>query len=129
MFGNSTCTPLKSCVISADLWHAQLGHPSFDVQSWLFRVCNLGLCLKNINTQCRTCLVSKSHCLPFIVSNTRALRPFDLVHIDLWGPSLVKSVIGAMFYILFVDDYPRYSCIYFLSNKSQALSVFKCFML
>ncbi|GJU12708.1 pyridoxal 5'-phosphate synthase-like subunit PDX1.2 [Tanacetum coccineum] len=35
---------------------------------------------------CECCLLSKHHRLPFQRSNSIAKNPFDLIHVDLWGP-------------------------------------------
>ena len=87
----SPCMAFKSCVISADVWHARLGHPSTEVLTRLFRTCNLAPCQKNVNGQCRTCLVSKHHRLPFSLSNTRVLQHFELIHTNIWGPLSVHQ--------------------------------------
>jgi hypothetical protein len=46
----------------------------------------------------------------------RTLKPekLELVHSDLWGPSLVASLGGSQYYITFIDDSSRMVWIYFL---------------
>ena len=48
---------------------------------------------------------------------TRATQPCELVHVDLWGPSPVRSHTGNKYLIIFTDDYSRYSALYALSKK------------
>ena len=51
--------------------------------------------------------------------------PLDLVHIDVCGPLPIKSLGGSSFILVVVDDYSRYTCTYFMRNKTE---VFKCFI-
>jgi len=53
----------------------------------------------------------------------------ELVHTDIWGPASVKATSGAKYFILFLDDYSRYTWFYPLHTKDQALSTFKQFKL
>ena len=41
--------------------------------------------------------------MPFVNSSSRATKPFDLVHFDLWGASFVPSVTSARYFLLFID--------------------------
>ena len=62
--------------------------------------------------------------LPFPSSQSHALKPLELVHTDLWGPAPIQSISGFKYYIHFVDDISRYTWIYPLKLKSDALSAF-----
>lgn len=53
--------------------------------------------------------------------------PLDLIHTDIWGPSPVQSVNGHRFYIHFVDDHTRYTWIYPLKHKGEAVNAFNVF--
>lgn len=48
----------------------------------------------------------------------RSTDPFDIVHVDLWGSSLVIFVNNMICFLLFVDYYTRYQYIYVLSDKT-----------
>uniref|UniRef100_A0A803QII2 Uncharacterized protein n=1 Tax=Cannabis sativa TaxID=3483 RepID=A0A803QII2_CANSA len=73
---------------------------------------------------CNACQQGKSHSLPFPISQTRASQPLESVHTDLWGPSHIQSKDGFKYYIYFIDDYNKFTWIYPLSLKSQALDMF-----
>uniref|UniRef100_A0A803NZ12 Integrase catalytic domain-containing protein n=1 Tax=Cannabis sativa TaxID=3483 RepID=A0A803NZ12_CANSA len=45
----------------------------------------------------------------------------DLVHTELWGPTPIASNINHHYYIHFVDDFSRYTWLYPLKHKSEAL--------
>ena len=73
---------------------------------------------------CESCYVAKSSGLPFILSNTKATTPFELIHSDVWGPTSISSFNGFRYYICFVDDYSKFTWLYPLKRKSEAYSVF-----
>ena len=83
--------------------------------------------LKNVHfDMCESCIMGKQKKLSFLTGD-RKLRAtkLDLVHTDLWGPSLVASLGGSQYYITFIDDYSRKVWVYFLKNKSDVLDTFK----
>lgn len=47
----------------------------------------------------------------------------DLVHCDLWGPAPVFSNDGYRYYVIFVDDYSRFTWLYPLHAKSDFYEV------
>ena len=51
--------------------------------------------LKNsVHSFCEACQLGKSHRLHFQVTNPKTTHVLKLIHIDLWGPSLVLSKNG-----------------------------------
>jgi hypothetical protein len=52
-------------------------------------------------------------------------RPFELLHMDLFGPTSFVSFGGNFYCLVIVDDYSRLTWVYFLWDKSN---VFKTFM-
>lgn len=68
--------------------------------------------------------VDKSHQLSFVNSSTRARKTFDLVHSNLWGASHVPSVIGACYFLLFINDHTQFSWLYLLKTKDETFSTF-----
>jgi hypothetical protein len=76
---------------------------------------------------CDSCCIAKSHKIPFALSSTTASNPLEVVHSDVWGPSPVISHTGFRYYVLFTDQYSRYSWIYFCSHKSEVPSLFEQF--
>lgn len=44
------------------------------------------------------CLHSKQHKLPNVVSQSRAEKYFDIIHIDLWGPSRSHALNRARYF-------------------------------
>ncbi|KAL8130930.1 hypothetical protein AgCh_007017 [Apium graveolens] len=111
-------------------WHNRLGHPHALNLNSLFSsgalVDKLDMS-SEIDKTCEECALSKAHTLPFVKSNNHAVSSFDIIHSDVWGPSRVGSLSGKYYYVVFIDDWSRYSWVYFLRQKSEVLQVFKYF--
>ncbi|GJX59568.1 retrovirus-related pol polyprotein from transposon TNT 1-94 [Tanacetum coccineum] len=65
-----------------------------------------------------------SHKAKNIVSTTRCL---ELLHMDLFGPSAVRSYGGNRYTLVIVDDYSRYTWTRFLKDKTEAFDQFEIF--
>jgi transposase InsO family protein len=59
--------------------------------------------------------------------NTKVFKPFDIIHSDVWGPAPVQSFYGHRYFVLFVDDFTRFTWVYFLKNKSDIYQNFHHF--
>jgi Reverse transcriptase (RNA-dependent DNA polymerase)/gag-polypeptide of LTR copia-type/Integrase core domain len=79
-------------------------------------------------SECEACIMGKSRrtAMPK-KATTRSTKPLELIHSDLCGPMSTPSIGGFRYFIIFVDDYSRYTVIAFLRNKSEALEEFKKF--
>jgi hypothetical protein len=109
-------------------WHSRLGHLSFDL---LCRLSGLGL-LRGLpllkfesNLVCAPCchgkMIVASHS-PFNTVMTE--QPRQLIHMDTVGLSRVRSMGGKWYAFVIVDDYSRYSWIFFLENKNEVFEHF-----
>lgn len=68
-------------VVSHDIWHRRLSHPSASIFNFL-HPCNFISCPNNYTTFCHACELGK-HCrLPFSLSQTKTSRVFELIHYD-----------------------------------------------
>ena len=54
-----------------------------------------------------------------------SLKPLELLHMDLFGPSRSMSLGGNYYALVIVDDFSRFSWSLFLESKSDAFSAFK----
>ncbi|GKD22903.1 retrovirus-related pol polyprotein from transposon TNT 1-94 [Tanacetum coccineum] len=55
---------------------------------------------------------------PTLVPSTES--KLELLHMDLCGPMRVESINGKKYILVFVDDYSRYTLVYFLRTKDEA---------
>jgi hypothetical protein len=52
--------------------------------------------------------------------------PLELVFSDVWGPT-PSSVGRKNYYVSFIDDYSKFTCIYLLKHKSKVFEKFHLF--
>jgi hypothetical protein len=62
---------------------------------------------------------AKHRKLPFVYSQNKAIKAFDLIHFDIWGPISIKSVHNHSYFLTAVDDCSRYTWIILMKNKSE----------
>ncbi|WVZ63358.1 LOW QUALITY PROTEIN: hypothetical protein U9M48_012995 [Paspalum notatum var. saurae] len=125
---------LARCLVaspSADIWkwHKRLGHLSFDLAS---RLSSMGLIrgLPKLRAEkdlvCHPCrhgkMVATSH-IP--VSQVMTSYPGELLHMDTVGPARVASVSGKWYVLVVVDDFSRFSWVYFMEFKDEAFGFFR----
>jgi histone deacetylase 1/2 len=79
--------------------------------------------VSNKTSVCDACQQAKSHQLPYSRSVSSTSFPLELVHSDVWGPA-VESVGRKRYYVSFVDDFSRFTWIYFLKYKSEVFQKF-----
>ena len=91
----------------------------------LFQHCNLQFPNKDLLPFCSACCMGKAHRLSSISSTTQYNSPLELIFIDLWGPSPMQSENKYLYYMSIVDAHSRFTWIYLLKTKSEALETFK----
>ena len=112
---------------SLRLLHNRLGHLFVDVVSKILSLCKIPLKHDNNNSICESCQLAKSHRLPFQRSTSRAIKPFGLIYVDLWGAAPIVFVNGARYFLLLIDDFSIFSWLYLLETKDEALLMFQHF--
>jgi transposase InsO family protein len=55
-------------------------------------------------------------------------RPLELLHMDLFGPIAYISIDGSKYCLVIVDDYSRFTWLFFLQEKSQTQETLKGFL-
>jgi transposase InsO family protein len=80
------------------------------------------------NKLCSSCQTGKQ------VVNTHAYksqmsthRPLELLHIDLFGPTYFVSIGGNSYCLVIVNDYSRFTWVYFLQDETNVFETFKPF--
>jgi transposase InsO family protein len=67
-------------------------------------------------------MIAASHSL---VNTMMTEEPGQLLYMDTIGPSWVRSMGGNWYVLVIVDDYSRYSCIFFLKSKDEVFEHFQ----
>ena len=73
------------------------------------------------------CQFGKQTALPFNNNVYHALSPFDLIHSDVWGPSPITTQGGSRYFVIFVDDFSRYTWIYLFKNCYELSQIYRDF--
>jgi transposase InsO family protein len=114
------------------LWHRRLGHVGMKQLNKLLRH-DLVRGLKDVTFEkdklCSACQAGKqvgnSHPSKSEMSTSKA---FELLHMDLFGPTTYTSIGGNKYGFVIMDDYTRYTWVLFLYDKSDVYDLFKSFV-
>lgn len=99
---NSVMHPFDSKQKQIWLWHCRLGHPSFSYMKHL--IPDLFSSFKDFDFTCDTCILAKSHRVPYPLSTNKCTTPFTLTHSDVWGPLPITAPSGVRWFVTFIDD-------------------------
>jgi Reverse transcriptase (RNA-dependent DNA polymerase) len=76
---------------------------------------------------CSSYSKAKAHKLPFLPSETASTQPLEVVHSDLWGSAPVVSNKGNRYYVIFTDEFTRFTWFYPCACKADVSSIFAQF--
>ncbi|XP_071676410.1 retrovirus-related Pol polyprotein from transposon TNT 1-94 isoform X2 [Lolium perenne] len=107
------------------LMHYRLGHLSFQALSRMFP--SQAKNSRKDKLLCDVCELAKHTRTNYPSTNDRSKIPFDVVHSDVWGPSVVTALTGDRYYVTFIDGFSRCTWLYLLKHKSEVLPAFKDF--
>ncbi|GKC11231.1 putative ribonuclease H-like domain-containing protein [Tanacetum coccineum] len=130
--GGLTCFIAKAIIDESNLCHRRLCHINFKTMNKLVRG-NLVRCLpsklfENDHT-CVACQKGKQHkasCKTKLVSSIS--HPLQMLHIDLFGPTFVRSINHKIYCLVVTDDYSRFSWVFFLATKDETSGILKTFI-
>lgn len=109
-------------------WHMCLVHPSPRITSHTVKTFQLTISSSKPVHNCTACYQAKSHALPNLTSPSRSTNPFELLFVDVWGPSPELSTNGSWFYLSIVDDLTKYIWLFTLQSKSDVSTFFLAFL-
>ena len=121
---SATCNNFSSS--PTELWHYRLGHPSYAKIHTLKDDLNISH-ISETPSHCSICHLAKQRRFPFMSSNNLSNSPFQLIHIDVWGPFHTITTEGYRYFFTIVDDCTRFTWVYFLRAKSEVSAVFPNF--
>ncbi|KAJ9567082.1 hypothetical protein OSB04_003048 [Centaurea solstitialis] len=106
------------------LWHKRLSHLNFKTLNQLY-INNLVIGLPDFRytkvSLCSACEKGKQTRASFKSKQISSISsPLQLLHMDLFGPVNVQSIAGKKYTLVIVDEYSRYTWVFFLRSKSDA---------
>lgn len=107
--------------VSTSTWHYQFGHPSFNYLNTIRSILSYDMFYVHNDLPCNICPLAKQRKLPFVTLNNIYSCSFDFMHIDICGSYHVTSYNSFIYCITMVDDRSRFSWIYLLKHKSDAI--------
>ncbi|XP_055826323.1 uncharacterized protein LOC129894684 [Solanum dulcamara] len=122
----STINAVVSENADAKLWHLRLGHPSTGIMQDIKSLKHFSD--KNMSHNCEICPLAKQCRLKFPVSNSKTLRVFELIHVDVWGSYSKPTPNRKNYFVTIVDDHSRYTWICLIHYKSEFIVVLKYFI-
>nr|GEW14140.1 putative ribonuclease H-like domain-containing protein [Tanacetum cinerariifolium] len=127
-----TCLFAKVILDESNLWHRRLGHINFKTMNKLVKgklVRGLPTKVFENNHTCVACKKGKQHkasCKTKPVSFVS--QPLQRLHIDLFGPTIVKSLNKKSYCLVVTDDYSRFTWVFFLATKDETSPILKTFI-
>ncbi|GJZ91414.1 putative ribonuclease H-like domain-containing protein [Tanacetum coccineum] len=127
-----TCLVAKATSYESMLWHRRLGHINFKNINKLVKenlVRGLPLkCFENDQT-CVACLKGKQHrasCKSKVLNPIT--KPLFMLHMDLFGPTIMSSLMHKKYCLVVTDDYSTFTWVFFLATKDETSEILKTFI-
>ncbi|GJX19788.1 putative ribonuclease H-like domain-containing protein [Tanacetum coccineum] len=130
--GDLTCLYAKATIDESNLWHRWLGHMNFRTINKLVKENLLrGLPLKIFDNDhtCVACQKRKQHkasCKAKLMSSI--CQPLQMLHMDLFGPTSVRSINHKTYCLVVTDDFSRFSWVFFLASKDKTSGILNRFI-
>ncbi|GJY52748.1 putative ribonuclease H-like domain-containing protein [Tanacetum coccineum] len=127
-----TCLFAKATIDESNLWHRRFGHINFKNMNKLVRrnlVRGFPLKIFEYNHSYVSCQKGKQHkasCKTKLVNSISKL--LHMLHMDLFGPTNVKSLMKKSYCLVVTDDFSRFSWVFFLATKDETSGILKTFI-
>ncbi|GJS88573.1 putative ribonuclease H-like domain-containing protein [Tanacetum coccineum] len=117
------CLIAKATSDESKLWHRRLGHINFKNLNKLVKgnlVRGLPSKVFKYDHTCVACHKGKQHRASCKAKLERLITvPLHTLHMDLFGPTSVKSINHASYCLVITDDCTRFSWVFFLASKDE----------
>ena len=74
--------------------------------------------VNDLALHCDTCELAKSHRVSYLPSLNKSAEPFEVIHFDVWGPAKVPSISRARYFVTFINEFTRMTCVSLLKKKN-----------
>ncbi|GJW42646.1 putative ribonuclease H-like domain-containing protein [Tanacetum coccineum] len=130
--GGLACLIAKATIDESNKWHRRLGHVNFKNLNKLVKgnlVRGLPSKIFQNDHTCVACQKGKQHkasCKAKSVSSIS--HSLQLLHMDLFGPTFVRSLNHKTYCLVITDDFSRFSWVFFLRTKDETSGILKDFI-
>ncbi|GJV60896.1 putative ribonuclease H-like domain-containing protein [Tanacetum coccineum] len=130
--GGLACLIAKATIDESNKWNRRLGHVNFKNLNKLVKgnlVRGLPSKIFQNDHTCVACQKGKQHkasCKAKSVSSIS--QPLQLLHMDLFGPTSVRSLNHKTYCLVITDDFSRFSWVFFLRTKDETSGILKDFI-
>ncbi|GKC36927.1 ribonuclease H-like domain-containing protein [Tanacetum coccineum] len=130
--GGLACLIAKATIDESNKWHRRLGHVNFKNLNKLVKgnlVRGLPSKIFQNDHTCVACQKGKQHkasCKAKSVSSIS--HSLQLLHMDLFGPTSVRSLNHKTYCLVITDDFSRFSWVFFLRTKDETSGILKNFI-
>ncbi|KAA0053505.1 ty1-copia retrotransposon protein [Cucumis melo var. makuwa] len=121
---NENASSSAYLIESANLWHGRLGHVNFASIRKLKDLRLINTSETHETGKCPVCIESKFHKKPFKPVEYKTTELLELIHSNLADFRTTTSRGGKNYYVSFVDDYSRFTKIYLIKTKNEAVTMF-----
>ncbi|GJR95573.1 ribonuclease H-like domain-containing protein [Tanacetum coccineum] len=104
-----TCLFAKAIIDESNIWHRRLGHINYKTMNKLVRgnlVRGLPSKIFENDHSCVACQKGKQHKASYKTKLVNSIiKPLHMLHMDLFGPTNVKSLMKKSYYLVVTDDF------------------------
>ncbi|GJS93500.1 putative ribonuclease H-like domain-containing protein [Tanacetum coccineum] len=130
---NLACLVANASSDKAVNWHRRMGHVNYKNMNKLVKdnlVRGLSPKLFKNDHTCVACCKGKQHKATYkaITVVSSISKPLHLLHMDLFGPTSIRSIDHKYYCLMITDDYSRFCWVFFLETKDDTYPILKDFM-
>ncbi|KAJ9565499.1 hypothetical protein OSB04_001465 [Centaurea solstitialis] len=126
------CLFSKASMTESSLWHRRMGHMNIKTMNLLVKnqlVRGLPPKEFTLDDHCVACLKGKQHKASHKSKTINTISaPLQLLHMDLFGPTNVMSIGKKSYCLVIIDDYSRFTWVFFLRTKDETSGLIKPFV-
>ncbi|GJY87807.1 putative ribonuclease H-like domain-containing protein [Tanacetum coccineum] len=130
--GGLTCLFAKATIDESNIWHRRLGHINYKTMNKLVRgnlVRGLPSKIFIYDHSCVACQKGKQYKASYKTKLVNSIsKPLHMLHMDLFGPTNVKSLMKKSYCLVVTDDFSRFSWVFFLATKDETSGILKTFI-
>ncbi|GJU70222.1 putative ribonuclease H-like domain-containing protein [Tanacetum coccineum] len=128
-----TCLLAKASLDESTKWHRRMAHVNFKNMNKLAKhglVNGLPSKIFTNEHNCVACNKGKQHKASYkaITAVSTISAPLQLLHMDLFGPTSIRSIDHKYYSLVVTDDFSRFTWVFFLGTKDETYGILKDFI-